>query len=87
MKSKNYSSHSTDRNTQLSLFFNGLCWIWVIFFPFSIGFLWSRYRQFSELCSAVSRHLAAVEYDGDKVAEILDQISALKSIMGELYRF
>lgn len=36
-----------------------------------------KYRQFSELCSSVSRHLAAKEYDLVKMTEIQTEITKL----------
>lgn len=39
-----------------------------------------NYRQFSECCSSVSRHLAAKDYDSSKIAEIRTEIESLQNM-------
>lgn len=41
-----------------------------------------KYRQFSELCSSLSRHLALKEYDVAKMVEIRAEIVDLQSFIG-----
>lgn len=41
-----------------------------------------EYRRFSELCSSVSRHLAAKEYDPNKISEIKSELQSLRDILG-----
>ena len=41
-----------------------------------------KYRQFSELCSSLSRHLANKEYETTKVAEIQIEIDRLEKLIG-----
>ena len=42
-----------------------------------------QYRQFSELCSSISRHLAAKEYDLSKMDEIENEVDQLQTLIGK----
>lgn len=43
-----------------------------------------KYRQFSECCSSVSRHLAAKEYDSNRITEIQKEIDILQNTTSTL---
>ena len=44
-----------------------------------------KYRQFSECCSSLSRHLAAKDYDWSKMAEIETEIASLRDMTAGIY--
>ena len=46
-----------------------------------------QYRQFSELCSSISRHLAAKEYDLSKMDEIENEVDQLQTLIGKTVLF
>ena len=45
-----------------------------------------KYRQFSELCSSLSRHLASKAYEVEKISEIQTEIDNLIELIGNYHR-